>query len=205
MKKILVALAMVASASTAAAQALPVATSLHDLREAPYVGNQSVCRYCHSAHWSNPGVTAAPLWARLTSPVAGYQLYTGTLTVAPTTVNANSLTCLSCHDGTHPFNEVYDPFAAGNTATLGTMTNTTFQAGDERRNLGVDLRTTHPVSIAYVPGVGQTQVAAEGFGMVFFGATATVECATCHNAHDNQYGYFLRTAQADICTACHIK
>jgi len=38
-------------------------------------------------------------------------------------------------------------------------------------------------------------------------ANATVECASCHNPHDNSLGNFLRRANAGSasCLSCHIK
>ena len=38
-------------------------------------------------------------------------------------------------------------------------------------------------------------------------ATATVECASCHNPHNNSLGNFLRKANTGsaICLSCHIK
>lgn len=59
-----------------------------------------VCVYCHTPHGANT-TTAAPLWNRtmLTSTV--YTTYTSmTIEGVVGSPGANSLTCLSCHDGT---------------------------------------------------------------------------------------------------------
>lgn len=60
-----------------------------------------VCIYCHTPHGSNTTIKA-PLWNR-TIKVTNYttynQLGTNSLTQTVTQPGANSLTCLSCHDG----------------------------------------------------------------------------------------------------------
>jgi len=61
-----------------------------------------VCVYCHTPHGANTTI-AAPLWNR-TNKSTTYTLYnqsgTSTITQPITTPGVNSLTCLSCHDGT---------------------------------------------------------------------------------------------------------
>jgi predicted CXXCH cytochrome family protein len=94
--------------------------------------------------------------------------------------------------------------------------------------LGTDLRNDHPVAIAYQVAVTAdpthytaiTQVGARiyvngaGGQLPLFGtstATATVECASCHDAHNNSLngtnGGFLRQANtgSQMCKACHNK
>lgn len=60
-----------------------------------------VCVYCHTPHGANSTLPQAPLWNR-TNPGNTYTLYNITLTSGqtPTQPGVNSLTCLSCHDGT---------------------------------------------------------------------------------------------------------
>ncbi|MBZ5523055.1 MAG: cytochrome c3 family protein, partial [Acidobacteriia bacterium] len=88
--------------------------------------------------------------------------------------------------------------------------------------LGTDLRNDHPVSIVYETARAATP--AEFIPQVMAGAkitvgvqalplfgsstnNATVECASCHNAHDNTLGNFLRKANTGsaMCLSCHIK
>lgn len=62
-----------------------------------------VCVYCHTPHGANdaPGIAAAPLWNRTYLASTTYQTYnSSTLSGAVTAPGVNSLTCLSCHDGT---------------------------------------------------------------------------------------------------------
>jgi len=60
-----------------------------------------VCVYCHTPHGANSTIPKAPLWNR-TNLGNTYTLYNKPLTSgqAPTQPGPNSLTCLSCHDGT---------------------------------------------------------------------------------------------------------
>lgn len=62
---------------------------------------QEVCVYCHTPHGANTTVTL-PLWNR-TMRVTTYSTYnelgTSSLTQAVVQPGANSLACLSCHDG----------------------------------------------------------------------------------------------------------
>lgn len=58
-----------------------------------------VCVYCHTPHGANTSI-AAPLWNR-TNKTNTYTLYNSvTLTQTVGQPGTNSLTCLSCHDGT---------------------------------------------------------------------------------------------------------
>ncbi|MGK7346406.1 MAG: hypothetical protein ACNS63_11435, partial [Candidatus Nitrospinota bacterium M3_3B_026] len=60
-----------------------------------------ICVYCHTPHGANSTLPKAPLWNR-TNPGNTYTLYNIPLQSgqSPTDPGANSLTCLSCHDGT---------------------------------------------------------------------------------------------------------
>lgn len=94
--------------------------------------------------------------------------------------------------------------------------------------LGSDLRNDHPVAITYQAALTAdpshytpiTQVGAKiyingaGGQLPLYGAataTATVECASCHDAHNNSLngtnGGFLRQANtgSQMCKACHLK
>lgn len=94
--------------------------------------------------------------------------------------------------------------------------------------LGADLRNDHPVAVVYQTALSAdpshyatiTQVGARiyingaGGQLPLFGsstASATVECASCHDAHNNSLngtnGGFLRQANtgSQMCKACHNK
>jgi hypothetical protein len=66
---------------------------------------EQVCVYCHTPHaaTTQTQLKNAPLWNRTMPNPAGYQTYNKVGTSSATAVSspgANSLTCLSCHDGT---------------------------------------------------------------------------------------------------------
>jgi predicted CXXCH cytochrome family protein len=186
MKKALVALALAAFASVASAA---VATSKHDMRTLG--GNLGVCQYCHAPHWSNTAISAAPLWNRFASTVT-YTIYSTATSPAPAALNAQTLTCLTCHDGSQTLGLLY---GSGQEAGFGaTVTGTA--------NLGAVLSNDHPVSIAYA---GADLVASGSLvGVVLY--NSNVECASCHDVHGTgALPFFLRVAEASLCSACHTK
>lgn len=183
-----------------------VAGTAHDLSAAE--GNSEVCIFCHTPHNAVPDV---PLW--------NHTLSTQTYTAydSPTmdaTDNADwtggdgnvSALCMSCHDGTIGLGSLVNEGPGGtptNSATL--MTGTAL--------LGTDLTNDHPVAFTY-NGALQT---ADGelvdpttlTGAVrLFGAGADqVECASCHDPHDDTNQPFLVTSNTGsaLCTTCHVK
>ena len=89
--------------------------------------------------------------------------------------------------------------------------------------LGNDLRNDHPVAIVYETAraansaefvtqqISGTKISVGSSAPVpLYGsstATATVECSSCHDAHNNSLGNFLRKANTGsaMCLSCHIK
>ncbi len=157
----------------------------------------------------------APLWNRNNSP-ASYVMYpadklSGAIAGSP---NEESLICLSCHDGALALNSMANPPGDG-TAALPAMT-----GGDATRlnadgtlaatgytYIGSDLTDDHPVSVAF-DGTGhgwQALVDIEASRVKLFGDDNTVECASCHYAHGNTRGSFLRMSNAGsaLCLSCH--
>lgn len=185
------------------ASAQNVVGSAHDLRSQGGTTTQ-VCVYCHTPHKAD--VASAVLWNRVNPNPTTFTMYD-----SPTLDNKTnaggpqgvSLACLSCHDGATAFNSLINAPGDG-TAATGTMS-----GGDA---VGLDgLANDHPISMTYdsvaEPGLRATMTVA----LPLFGAGADqVECATCHNPHDQTAvagGHFLRitTSNSDLCTNCHIK
>ncbi|EHR72957.1 doubled CXXCH motif-containing protein [Burkholderiales bacterium JOSHI_001] len=88
-----------------------------------------VCVYCHTPHGSNSNV-ALPLWNR-TIKATTYTTYaalgTSTLTQTVTQPGANSLSCLSCHDGQVAIDSVINMPGSGRyLAAQATSQNNTF-------------------------------------------------------------------------------
>lgn len=140
-----------------------------------------------------------------------------------------SLACMSCHDGATANNVVYrvpdglTGTAAGSFFSIGTAT--TLGAAN---NLGTDLNNDHPVNFAYTtalatadrglydPAGGTTlNTTLKSVRTATYGTTGqltqpvlyndTVQCATCHNPHNNTTAPFLRVANTGsaLCLKCH--
>lgn len=194
-------LSMVGSTS---ALAQTVDGTPHDLE----VGTEGVCVYCHTPH--NAGAGGAPLWNRdmAVTTFAMYSSPTLDMTIATDPVGV-SLACLSCHDGATAYNNTIAP-PPGILSAGGTMA-APFAIGLD--GLGND----HPISLTYNTGddpaffaiTGPAVKGANIGGLPLYGAGYDqVECATCHNPHDNTTnGKFLRetVASSTICTTCHQK
>ena len=219
MKKAL--LAIVASAFAHSALA-GVSGTPHDLTvnsakygapAAAYTG-LTPCNFCHAVHRSNNSFAGAPLWNRQNLPAAAWTMYDQTSLTGGSvdaTPNAASLTCLACHEGSAALGALFST-GGTNVLTGGTMTAIDPIAS---RNfvIGRDLSNDHPVSFPYV-GIGGNSfpsitssgtAAANVSGLPLYGASFNrMECATCHDPHNNDNGRFLRQPSAGICAVCHV-
>lgn len=87
-----------------------------------------VCVYCHTPHGASGQMSTIPLWNR-TKPTDPYTLYSAptTLGQVATAPGVNSLTCLSCHDGTIAIDSVINmPGANGYKQSQETSVDMTF-------------------------------------------------------------------------------
>jgi predicted CXXCH cytochrome family protein len=199
--------------------------------------NGQTCVFCHTPHegsvsvplWNRSSSTstyqvyasstmdaAAPTTASIQSGVSG--------------------ACMSCHDGSIAIDVLANlsgvAHAASTAFTRQATAKATYAASGTGTNnilaggapfLGTDLRNDHPITIVYetaraaTPAEFVTQVISgtkitvgANLPLPLFGtssATATVECASCHNPHSNALGSFLRKSNAGsaMCLTCHIK
>jgi predicted CXXCH cytochrome family protein len=135
---------------------------------------------------------------------ATYNLYAdpdGTMDATVGQPAGVSKLCLGCHDGT-----------VGK-SSYGSVTNATdYLTGT--KSLGTDLRDDHPLSFTYNAALatadGGLVTPANGkvSGLPLYGALSDqLECASCHNAHDNTYTKFLRASNdsSALCLKCHTK
>lgn len=123
-------------------------------------GTTEICVFCHTPHGSD--VTAAvPLWNRKLGTPASYTTYnslgTSSLDGMTAPVGSVSLACLSCHDGTQAMNVLLNTPNSGTVAAgmAGNWTGANQTAGAiavGMSNLGVDLKSDHPVGIQYAGG-----------------------------------------------------
>lgn len=177
------------------------------------------CVFCHAPH---NAVANKLLWNRLNMPTgASMTIYTSFNTTAMRTAlgaanntlvnNSSSLLCLSCHS-----------LPTANIVALVTNTQgtngTVAGAGAWATRTGNmnDLRNDHPVGIDYtaafgVPGSQLVAAAAGKVGTLRLFASSNgsnqLECASCHNVHDNANGKFLANTNANsaLCVICHVK
>lgn len=162
-------------------------------------GSTELCIFCHTPHNSNTTVVAAPLWNHAVTN-ATFTLYTSaTLNATGLAAGGVSKLCLSCHDGTVAID------------SYGTRTGTQLMTGSAK--LGTDLTNDHPIGFTY-----DAALATADGALVTPASTSQVvanvplfagklECATCHNVHDNTNDPFLRVSNAAsaLCLKCHNK
>jgi predicted CXXCH cytochrome family protein len=198
MKKLIFLLVFAAASAYSFGQSI-VGTP-HDFSSATFNGSawaNDACFVCHQSH-NNVNAPADLLWNQTISTEA-FTMYSnpatldGTVDPAPSGV---SLLCLSCHD---------DATALGNSATALSAHYPTTTA-----DVGVDLTNDHPIGIVYDHTVDLALTDPAGHANVQLfndGTNDKVECASCHNAHDNTNTYFLRVANnnSDLCLECHVK
>ncbi len=146
------------------------------------------------------------MWNHAPSANTTFTLYhSGSLKATmPTAPGAQSLLCLSCHDGSAAID------AYGAQATGANYISTTNRVG-----YGGDLTKDHPIGFDYTSTLGSaanhlnspTTVVAAGLPLYAnLGASShTLECSTCHTVHDPTITPFLRmnNAGSALCRACH--
>lgn len=167
------------------------------------------CAGCHVSHQASARGEVL-LWAQAFPTTATFGIYnTPTMNTTPAEVGGNysatnlpsgakmyTVLCLSCHDGiTTP-----GVINATNGAAVANPTNSD------------GLKNDHPVNLAYNatadPGLEPlATVQASAAKLYTDGANQTVQCASCHNVHDNSRSPFLRVAntntKAGLCGTCH--
>ena len=188
------------------ASAQSIVNSDHDFSGSGWAGGQ-ICIACHTTHNSVAEPSGlAPLWNH-TLTTANFSLYTGVDMQAtpgdPVTAGGISLLCLSCHDGTVALDSYGGATGVTNIGAGG--------------NVGTDLSDDHPIAIDFNAGLqpDMNDPASTSSGVVGGGTVAAdmlfagkVECASCHNVH-NDSGVdvlLVRTnASSGLCQACHGK
>lgn len=195
-------------------------------------GTTEYCIFCHTPHGGN---TEAPLWNRASS-AATYTTYASDVLAGlgggagywpaedPKTGVPHSKTriCLSCHDGTIALGSVVNmPNVIPSIYTEIQMSGNNKIQQSSPGFIGIDLRDDHPVAIKHDRGkdlelVTGTSVGGgvrlykdnlSGVAVVENADGNYVECTSCHNPHDNQYGNFLvaSNAASAVCKQCHTK
>ncbi len=183
-----------------------VAGTAHDLTTGP-AGGDRICVFCHTPHNAAPDV---PLWNHTLSAntFTAYDSITMDATDNADWTGASgtvSALCMSCHDGSVALGSLI------NIPVAGGPTNVVVSMGAIDANLGTDLTNDHPVAFTYDAALqaadGDLVDPATLTGAVGLFGTGQVECASCHDAHDDTNAPFLvvdNTASA-LCVTCHTK
>jgi predicted CXXCH cytochrome family protein len=204
--RILFVAAIAAAALTQAqsGRSASIVGSKHDMSNATWNTSKTLCGTCHIAHGAITGQPA--LWTHKLS-TAIYTVYSApTMNATVGQPGTHSKLCLSCHDGT---------VALENFGGVTTGTNFVLPVD----NTGTDLSNDHPIGITYDTALstadpGLYDPATKAWGGTPAGTVATamlfsgkMECASCHDVHDPQYGYFLRKSNTGsaLCLTCHNK
>mgnify|MGYP003572056750 CR=1 FL=1 len=191
------------------------------------------CAPCHTPH---NAVGAAddkvdvPLWSGQSSANTFTLYESPSLDTTPEQPTGSSTLCLSCHDGTsaHTWEGSRDR-ADGSTGdwwfdTTGDGNGDTEPPSDgsipvgarpKDSNMGTDLRDMHPISIDYTPVDGTDGFKASGDVTAGYlrgkNGTIRVECASCHDIHDDTAEHSLRDGHTyedaygggALCQECH--
>ena len=172
-----------------------------------------VCIFCHTAHSTE---TIDQLWNKTLTEETNYTLYSSSRLSGyptPSQPNAKSKLCMSCHDGTIAIGSVYNTPGSGTTGTITMAGGVTTMPVAAAGHIGVNLADDHPIGYTYDPGSDPDLItkawpwadAGETVLLDPDASNGTVECHTCHDAHDNTYPPFLHQDKATLCNECHSK
>ncbi|HRX87221.1 MAG TPA: cytochrome c3 family protein, partial [Phycisphaerae bacterium] len=178
--------------------------SSHSPNRIRAVNEDQVCIFCHTPHNAAP---QTPLWNR-ENPQLYYRIYESSTTDAridqPT---GPSKMCLSCHDGSMALGNVLSrPVTEPFVMTARTMPPGPF---DRNSDLTNDLSDDHPIGFRYDRQLANVDDQIRPPEVVSkelpLGVHAEVQCTTCHDAHNNELGSFLRVSDqmSAICVSCH--
>jgi predicted CXXCH cytochrome family protein len=116
----------------------------------------------------------------------------GAVQPAATDARLYSVLCMSCHDG------VTTQSVIGPTSTKA--------VGNPTSSFG--LQNDHPINMTYDtvqdPGL-QALASVTAAGLKLFGANNSMQCASCHDVHNNANTKFMRTSNtgSGLCLTCH--
>jgi predicted CXXCH cytochrome family protein len=155
-----------------------------------------ICIFCHTPHNAS---TQAPLWNRYDSGQVYIPYTSTTLKARPGQPTGASKLCLSCHDGTIALGSVRS--RSQPIQFIQTL------SGED--NLGTDLSDDHPISFRYDSALASSNPQLKDPS----GLTASIrldqdsqlQCTSCHDPHNDQFGYFLRvdSIRGNLCLSCH--
>lgn len=157
-------LLVAALVASQAAVAGSIIASKHDLTSATnstYTATAGAepCAFCHTPHGAS---ASAQLWNRGAAATASFTLYTSaTLNTAAVQPGANSVLCLSCHDGATALDLIINKPGSGGYNASGVSAGYTWTGASGTNqmlatsiaNLGTSLANDHPIGVPYCGGV----------------------------------------------------
>ena len=183
------------------------------------IAESRVCVFCHTGHM---GVPDAALWSRGSTPRAYIPYSSPTMNAATGQPDGASKLCLSCHDGALASDTASGGIGVGWSATAEVLSVDqrlaagAIHAPGQVKSIGPDLSDDHPVSFVYDAALaiqdGQLAMpeqAPSGLGHTIsrdmLDRASKMQCTSCHNAHDNGVGNFLKleSRNGTLCTTCH--
>jgi len=163
------------------------------------LSEDQVCIFCHTPHGARD---VAPLWNRRDSTATYIPYDSPTLRASPGQPTGASKLCLSCHDGTIALGDLVSADSAIPMTGDGFM-----PAGGGL--IGTDLRNDHPISFSYDEAQsesgGELVPAGSLDPAIHLDELGMLQCTSCHDPHDNQFGDFLvmDNREAALCRGCH--
>lgn len=200
-----IALGLLVAAPSASAQQMSIVNSPHNLSASGpgpirAVDESQPCIFCHTPH---NATAAKPLWNRSLSTASYTPYRSNSLQALPDQPTGSSKLCLSCHDGTIALGSVVSRHQEITMA--GGVTR--MPAGTT--NLGTDLSDDHPVSFKYDATLIQKNQKLRNPASlpdtVKLDENLELQCTSCHEPHDNQFGNFLvmSNSASQLCVTCH--
>jgi predicted CXXCH cytochrome family protein len=159
-----------------------------------------ICVFCHTPHTTR---SEGPLWNHQMSATAYTPYSSSSMKAAVGQPTGSSKLCLSCHDGTVALG-MLDNRRTPVPMTKGT---TVMPAGPSK--MGTDLSGHHPISFTYDSALatqqGELQDPMTLKREVRLDKNREVQCTSCHDPHNNQYGNFLvlNNSGSMLCLQCH--
>jgi predicted CXXCH cytochrome family protein len=193
-------------AATAVGQQSSIVNTKHNLSTSgpgPFKATleSRICVFCHTPHRAR---STAPLWNREDSTETYMTYNSTTFGGSASQPNGASKLCLSCHDGSIALGKIVN---ADQDIAMG--------AGHEYLNqgsafLGTTLDNDHPISFHYSSSKGGSGVEYLTEGAIVppvsLDQNGMVQCTSCHDSHNNQFGDFLHATNrnSDLCLSCHV-
>lgn len=188
-------------------------------------GTDQLCVFCHTPH-SAVASTYGPLWNRNYTPSTFTYYASATFDGGTISLGPQSYACMTCHDGSLALDNLVNTPGSGtetwSTGGIYTFVDPNAYLDSDNKlasgpaALGTDLSDDHPVGFAYATSAAADAniLATPAGNEVLY--SGQVECATCHDVHDEDgggagvdagYELFLRGSmdQSDLCLDCHDK